>query len=267
MQWKYLFFSIICLSIHFSQKDLIATSFKQQNKIILLTMPKAGTHLLQKAVGLITKRPVEWFKVENFNPEIALSESDNRIYLQHLMEHFDVILKDHSGKYIKVVLIRDPRDVMISLINWLERTNDWFHMPQEMMDTCNHLSFDEKLHYIMHLPDHYFSVRFFAKEALKWMEDKDVFVCRFEELVGIQGGGSYKQQKRVMRKLAAHLGYHLSKNEIKEISRSLFGGTATFRNGQINTWQQTFKQDHIQVCKEVMGKELIQLGYEKDDNW
>ena len=239
--------------------------------ILLLTMPKAGTYLLQKVVNLITKRPVVWIEpnhLSDFNPATDLNPNDTNIYLQHLLPPFDAICKDQSGKYIKVVLIRDPRDILISQIYWIKNGMDWvWWTPQEILQHCIMLSFNECLKYAIHFPDKHFSVRFFVKQVLKWMDDESAFICRFEDIIGPEGGGNRLLQERTIRDLSKHLNTPLTDQEIFQIANILFGGTATFRNGQIGSWRTAFNEDHMRMFKESMGEELIRLGYEKDLNW
>ena len=63
------------------------------------------------------------------------------------------------------------------------------------------------------------------------------------------------------------MGVDLSLQQVQEIADTLFGDTVTFRKGQIGSWRDLFTPFHKALFKEVMGEELIRLGYESDCNW
>ena len=41
----------------------------------------------------------------------------------------------------------------------------------------------------------------------------------------------------------------------------------TFRSGKTGEWKKYFNDEHKNLFKDVAGDLLVQLGYEKDDNW
>ena len=99
------------------------------------------------------------------------------------------------------------------------------------------------------------------------MQDPSVLVCRFEDLVGEQGGGSAEKQRAVLRDLAVFLGYPLSEKEIDLVAKQLYGGTWTFRKGKIGLWKDYFSEKSKRLFKQLMGRAVIDWGYEKDDSW
>lgn len=243
-------------------------------KIIFLSIPKSGTFLTKKTVELISNRPVEWITrsidpnpVPNFATD--LDPMDPTIVFHHLFSSLDFIRDDASGRYIKVVVIRDPRDALISQIHWLEGCDVCWYSPEEYNRSFNALSFQERVTKGICFPEsaESFSIRSFTRKALEWMAKPDVFVLRFEDLVGAEGGGDPERQGRTLLALAEHLGTPLTSERLGQIQSSLFGESFTFRKGQIGSWREYFTQEDIQIFKERMGEELIQLGYEKDNSW
>ena len=125
---------------------------------------------------------------------------------------------------------------------------------------------------------------------LPWAYDQRVGSIRFEDLIGEQGGGGKKAQYEVIKKVAQHLGIrvdkklfkskyfkfnklekleigYLNKKMLQKIENKLFGGTYTFRKGQIGEWQEYFTDYHKTIFKKVGGQLLIDLGYENDLRW
>lgn len=169
-----------------------------------------------------------------------------------------------------MMMIRDPRDVIISMAAWIaqmaetKRTNEFITLPLEaqitqLIITAN-LSMNGSHQFV-------FDTHAVLQCPLKWMEDSSVFVCRFEDLVGSKGGGDDAKQIKTMKALASHLHSNATSKEIEEISLELFGETATFRSGQIGSWEEVFTPLHKELFKLHMGDMLIALGYEKDHSW
>ena len=67
--------------------------------------------------------------------------------------------------------------------------------------------------------------------------------------------------------LAEHMGYSLSWDQIDVIASQLFGGTATFRKGQIGEWGTNYSDANRALFKELLGQTTIDLGYATDFNW
>ena len=72
---------------------------------------------------------------------------------------------------------------------------------------------------------------------------------------------------REIMNIARHIGIPVNRKRALEIANQLFGGTATFRKGQIGAWKKEFTQEQKELFKEHAGQLLIDLGYEKDYNW
>ena len=167
-------------------------------------------------------------------------------------------------------MIRDPRDVIISMLEWIK-----VMAKSHEADRFLSLSQEKQIKELIEAPDlsmnggypFVFDTVLGVKTAITWMQDPSVLVCRFEELVGPQGGGCQWKQKEALKRLAKHLGVFLREEEIQVIAIELFGDTCTFRKGCIGSWKEAFTDEHKALFKQVLGKELITLGYEQDDNW
>jgi sulfotransferase 6B1 len=238
-----------------------------QNKILVLTIPKAGTHLMMKVVEMIAQEKFYPFNQTTVREKAVeeLCEGEDRLFIDHLLPNYDFLKSDQSDKYIKVVLVRDLRDVCLSYIYWIH-TLEMALMP-ERIKRVYRWPLDERLSKAIMQPDANCGTGWFARNALEWIKNPTVFVCRFEDLVGPLGGGSRNDQEATIEALGKHLGYELSKERVAEIADTLFGGTLTFRKGQIGEWREHFSPQHIDLFKSALGKELIELGYESDNNW
>lgn len=248
---------------------LIFGTLLADQKPICATIPKSGTHLLKKAIEMMTDRPIRWIplsETDAFNPNKDLRITDSMTSV-HLFPEIDIVRTSFGNSYTKILLIRDPRDIMASFAHHLLRKMVWFSCPQFDHDAFEKRSFDERLTETLLLPAVYRSPAVCFETAALWVQDPTVFVCRFEDLVGEQGGGSKERQQQTLKKLAEQLKIDLSSEKVEWITNNLFGGTWTFREGKIGGWEKLYNEKNKQLFKDLMGRSVIELGYETDNNW
>lgn len=237
-------------------------------KLFVATIPKSGTHLVGKLITEISGRTWVTCKTLHALDQKEIDElSEKNVYMSHapcLLHNYDLVNKN---KLKTIVLVRDPRDLLISLAFWVKKH------PQSFLD-CNNLEIDELITYLIR---HYNIVRpeipkiTGLKEVyssfLAWSSYPDHLITKFENLVGAQGGGDDSLQKREITRIAQFLNKPLSEDEITSIRNSLFGGTKTFREGKIGEWKKYFSAEQKQLFKEAAGDLLIQLAYEVSLDW
>lgn len=174
-----------------------------------------------------------------------------------------------SAAGVKMVLVlRDPRDVAVSSAAYLAsqpRYPFWadFH-PLSAEDRI--------LASITGLPARngrpaLRNIRERLQSVLPWTREPFVRVSRFERLVGPSGGGSEKAQLQEIRDIAAHVGASLTEARARSIATGLFGGTETFRKGQIGGWREVFTERHVAAAKPLLDDLLVELGYERTTAW
>jgi hypothetical protein len=239
----------------------------------VLTMPKGGTsmineairHLSQKKTTTHPKRGLE-IKKETYNlfnqdATGQLEKGDSYLFQHLIAGPFYQELCQEREDLVGIIHIRDLRDVLIANVY-----SKWDKMGNLL---GNEASFDTRLLYAIQYPEFMENHNTYlnAKRAVPFLKDKTILVTRFEELVGEKGGGSDRLQRETLLKIVNHLHLTRSKEILKEIKETLFGSTVTFRKGQIGEWKTHFKQIHKDAFKEKYGDLLIEMGYEKDNNW
>lgn len=259
-----------------------------EKPILMISIPKCGTHLLYKCIKTILNIPIYPRDDDEKNNFFA---NHDRFCCENMEKHR--LLKNAS----KFLIYRDPRDQLISFIFWLNRFNkDKIHNNfslEEILDfeknldinlsydAYKHLNFDELILQLILGGSAYYDVTGIYKPNYKthgitdfyksywgWLSHfPDFVLIKFEDLIGSKGGGSDETQINTVKKIANNLGKKLTDNEIKIIADNLFGATWTFREGQIGCWKKYFKPIHKDCFKIVAGQLLIELGYEKDLNW
>lgn len=250
--------SLLCFPV-FTVEKIPAVS----KKILIATVPKSGTHLLRKAIFLLTEKKTQWIGLQTkyFDVERDL-RMEHPITGIHLFPLFDSIREQYLDRYISILLIRDPRDVMLSFSNHLRRGLYWTACPQFDLDRYEHLPFDLQLQEAFTFPKEYLNPAICFPYVALWMKEPSVFVCRFEDLVGSQGGGSDERQRHLLFDLAQHLGCSKSWEEIDLIAKQLFGGTWTFYTGKIGLWEKFYSFENQNLFMSLYGEYISEWGYE-----
>jgi hypothetical protein len=272
-------------------------------KFINITIPKSGTHLLNRCINLLQDKNVSSGnsmhkkeqgkkKCEKMTKEFFMKYQEDR-FLKRVLKKFrkpktssrQRVISFHLAynrereQFVKLCsksvffMIRDPRDQLISLMNWVcEKskigTADFDDMLLDFIEGKQRKEiYSVRMHDLCNMM-WTFGLAEYYKLYLPWMAAPNIYTVRFENLVGAQGGGSDDAQAEEIYNIARHL--HIdrpSDSKIKNIANNLFGKTNTFKSGQIGSWKRYFTQEHKTAFKEVAGQLLIDLGYEKDMNW
>ena len=261
-------------------------------RVLALSMPKAGTHLLGKLLGTLPQMMFSGLHLDDNHIFANASVGDwsdaqlDRKLLekttsaclpgQYMTGHFPhtpAIAATLADAGIRTVLIlRDPRDVVVSYAHYASReprhkhhryfNNELNSVDERIMAAIR--GFNESESNCRGL----LSIGKLIEDYLPWMQDPNVTSCLFEGLVGSSGGGNDEQQLAEVRKISAAVNRPLCGEEVLDISQRVFTTKSrTFRKGQIGDWANSFTDKHKEVFKEVAGQQLIELGYETDFDW
>ncbi len=253
------------------------THAQESPRFIVVTPEKTGTHLLTKLMSrLVNKEVFNCWEHALSSKDFAklLDEVENKQMFLHMHAlPTEEIIKTLKKKHYKVFfLMRDPRDVMISLLYYIEK--GWSIGPCGLDKPYGQLTLPEKLHELITGARYGLAtVDAIIVRRLDWMKEKKSFVytAHFENLVGTEGGGSDSSQLKEITKISQHIGLELSKIQLKNVSTNLWGADpgekTTFRKGQLGAWKEGFSEEHRLVFKQRYSKLLIDLGYEKNSKW
>lgn len=255
---------------------------KTDSQVLLITIPKSGSHLMMKLLYMILGKKtvvLSLFLKHTETVEQAEKKIDKFMHLAfqagrvvHTHFEFDTVVENHLHLLMVdkvIVLVRDPRDVLVSAVHWISAD------PIEQR-LGRPISVDEKLMYLIQgeLCFETLSYPTIFKRATYWMHRPGSFTARFEELCGVKGGQSREGQEASIRALCHYLGMALDEQELTFLADELWGNPLaarttgiTFRNGTTAGWKRYFKPEHVTAFKEVYGDLLIQLGYEEDNDW
>ncbi|MBY0529288.1 MAG: sulfotransferase domain-containing protein [Rhabdochlamydiaceae bacterium] len=234
-----------------------------------MTIVKSGTHLIFRFLGIAAGLGPSWFPSWGeflFEPKRYLDPLNGLFVFAHCTPPYDEIFKTDKSEYYKILGIRDLRDVIVSYVDWIKSMKEYYsnYFPFSIDDFCEQ-DLDSQLENVLLYSSCELKVQ--TKSAIECMKNPTVFICRYEDLVGPKGGGDLNRQIETMIMLADHVRSPLSQEKITELLDQLYGAGHTFRKGQVGRWRTAFKRSHVELFKQVLGDELIQLGYEEDNEW
>lgn len=269
-------------------------------RLFVNSVPKSGTNLLEKLVQLIgvshSRRSVAFSSIEGRHSvvkhllrtnhfsgvsipvglEMPVSVSMN--WLDHYIssihgdeylsghaaysEQFDYLLKLHGIKTIQIY--RDPRAVLVSWAKYVsEDINKWYPFHA----TLKKKSLQERIRFLVTggaIDNIYYSS---FNEVLQrsggWLNSQNTQVLRFEDLVGEKGGGCDEIQRETIAAFLQHIGKVFNDEELGFLQSELYGGTHTFRSGQIDGWKEYIDEElNSFIINSLKGSVVVQkLGY------
>lgn len=189
------------------------------------------------------------------------------LYINH--GYFRYITK--TPRFKAFFVMRDPRDLIVSNFFSYKYSHEVSSpLIQELRDHLQNVSETDGITFILekYLP-HFTNTLLGWKKMISndWLD-----IYRFEDLFG-------KYQKDEFGKLITFLELDLpdtalssllEKYSFKNMSGRKQGQENKkhhFRKGIAKDWKNYFSALHIRKTKELIGKSLIELGYEKNENW
>lgn len=250
--------------------------------VVTISIPKCGTYLLAELLVMLGFSGGPSLYTHSFlqlDSARVRQLGDNQLgYDHHAIANGHNIELLLRTKHKIIFIYRDPRDQILSLINYMHHmaTGVW----QVEHRTKDQLIFDFTSNYSLlgctyntHHPwndpllKHIRSVHDFYQLYLPWIDVPGVCTTTFEALIGAKGGGSREKQIDEIKKICNFLEVNKTNEEIGEIADHLFGSGGTFHKGQTRNWQHHFSSQHRAFFKKYAGQLLIRLGYETDLNW
>lgn len=159
---------------------------------------------------------------------------------------------------------RDPRDAILSLINFLcghtrQGLSAFNNLPTFSQILLSKESLAEQISYA--LTDESFPCQAGDFRRMLWLlHHPNVCKTSFEDLVGPDGGGSSAAQLAATSRLMDFLG--VTDRSAQDVAGSLFNRDAfSFYNGQVGTWRTVFTAEHWRLAEDRLGEILALYGY------
>ncbi|MFD3555530.1 sulfotransferase domain-containing protein [Streptomyces goshikiensis] len=163
----------------------------------------------------------------------------------------------------KVILnYRDPRDVLVSLVDFFSRHNglNFMRYPESAIFGPVLQSIEDygkKLDYALTDPQMPLLSDF--ESAISFLHHPNVCHVSFEELVGPQGGGNRAVQLAAVKRVADWLEHDIDPGPVADL---LFNPQSfTHNKGRTGRWRETFSPDHVERFEARFGHLLDSFGY------
>ena len=244
---------------------------RDEPRILCVTIPKSGTHLLERVLCLhprLYRKIVPTLgepRVLRRGGFAAVLDSlrAGQIAVGHLSYRPDRPRSIEERGVRCIFLVRDPRDMVVSRAFYV--VADPKHPLREQFlrepDPAKRVrsaiagdggwpSIDKRL-----------------RDFAGWL-DSGALVVRFEDLVGPAGGGDSARQEATLRRIFAHVGVPTSDTQLARIQRRAFSETSpTFRRGSTGEWRRYFDEDTKDLFREAVGDLLARYDYEFEPGW
>lgn len=234
-------------------------------RIIINSVPKSGTHLVERALQLmgVSARPplflssadTSWFAAEGGEATVPIGVGmpvmasvaklrarletlpEGQVVTGHVPYSPDMASLLEELGYRMLLALRDPRDIAVSLAHHIA-TQPGHRLHQRFQA----MTPDERLMATICGMEGLLSLDRRMAAVLPWRGERFALAVEFEELVGSRGGGDDAKQMRCLQMICAHLG--MAEVDLKATARDLFGQSATFRRGMIGQWRTAFTAAH-----------------------
>jgi sulfotransferase family protein len=250
--------------------------------LLSISFPKSGTHLLdQILLGFNRVAPFSR-RLHSFYAEYEGESGHKRSIEQatawldslragditsaHLFARAEIVRKVCTQAFVPYFIFRDPRDVVVSHVFYvtdMEASHVHHDYYQSLPD------FDSRLKVsILGRPDTNIEFPNIADRFapyLGWLDQPSVMKIHFEDLINERAG----TLNRIIDHFLARVSLSAPRQLILESLESSINPSRspTFRSGKTGEWKKHFTEPHKQIFKDMAGDLLVQLGYEKNNDW
>lgn len=256
--------------------------------LVVNSVPKAGTHLV---MSLLKAVPGYWFSGHHVDVDMlrrprslrntSLAGAADGAQFDQVFEQFSGL---KAGRYATahlpysaevvmalrvlnasmVLVIRDPRDVVVSYVKYVRRRPRHFHyrlFTEVLIDendayraVIRGFRSNAASRGMLSIVDYFASYR-------PWLNlvDPRITIVRFEDLVGPLGGGSQCSQVEAVRRILSVAGYpnDAPSSEIEALAQAAWSPkSATFSTGKIGRWKSEMNEGTIELYRSVVTDQL-----------
>jgi len=267
-------------------------------KVIVNSIPKAGTHLVGKLLNLLDYTERFWiepnyiyhrgliYKLIGFYRrmtniaytrgyiiglmypiEVKKSYIDKKLnkvkegefILSHLGYVDDLLNKTIELNFKPIQVIRDPRSILNSLVPYV-MSNKWHPLYGIFKDMTNEERYKISLYGYFKGKIRLEPLYTRCNAVSSWINNDNVLTVKFEDLVGNKGGGNDIKQKELIIKICKHINADI--DNIDTIQENLFGDKSIgFRKGKIDSWKEEIPSTIQEEANEVLKPILKMWNY------
>jgi sulfotransferase family protein len=236
-------------------------------KVFCVNIPKAGTHLLERALCLhprLYRKAVPTVSDENigrYNGFDALLSRirPGQVIVSHLRykASYPETLSRRAAHGI--FLVRDPHAIVVSQVHYVSRTKG--HRHHDFFVSQNSAKERLRIAIAGDSQQGVVSIGERLDAFAGWLDD-GCLVVRFEDLIGPEGGGDRRRQIHTLRSIYGFLGLTTSEPFVDSVCVRLFSSASpTFRQGSVERWREAFDADLERLMRDVAGEAMARYGY------
>ena len=256
----------------------ITSDSTEVRPVLCNSFPKSGTHALLQVLQTL---PSKYYGnlIASMTSSIRFTERpvtetnhllgkimNGEIVTGHIFYEESTARLLEESSIANYFIYRDPRDVVLSEAFYLSGMNRW-HKLHKYFAALDSLE-DRLLLAINGLPKQgrypdYPDIGQRFNLYKGWLNSPSTLCIKFEDLIGL----SYEKTKTILE------WYFGSKHAIheQEISSALYNmnphQSHTYRATRAGTWRDHFSPRVIEAMKNVAAEIIIELDYEKNNNW
>ncbi|MFL5768246.1 MAG: hypothetical protein ACJ758_10445 [Actinomycetota bacterium] len=239
-------------------------------RVFCVSIPKAGTHLLERALCLhprMYRKLLPTVSDENIGKVGGFGKVLHRIragevVASHLRFAPPYPQQLERSGVAGVFLVRDPHDIVVSQVHYVSKRAD-----HRLHDAFAERDAREKLRLAI-TGDHDRGAPSIGERLdyfAGWL-DAGCLVLRFEDLVGPGGGGDESRQRASIASLLRHAGLDEDDATVGSIASELFSSESpTFRKGSAGGWRSAFDPELEALFDQVVGDRAVPYGYGSSD--
>lgn len=260
-------------------------------------IPKCGVFQMRRLCHLLTSQQLRFQTINQILRKKFNEQHNVMMTCETFTPNALEILK--STPYKMIVIIRDPRDALISQVHYMRlfgmrknssKRRDFFSVGADF-DT---ISLDQQITSLIQGDEHAESYIDYYKQRLGWALSGYAHIIKYEDIAGSAGNQlsdetQQAQQDEIklqtIRKLANYLNMNLSDDHLQYIFDNLYYNqtpyagikppvdgqdimdSQIYKRASTGQWKNFLNESHKLLLKATVGEELIQLGYESDFNW
>lgn len=244
----------------------IGKKFFKKKSLFLISIPKAGTHLLFELAkafgycegGMCPSNPKGgyWYYTEYSN-----SHTSAKHFFNETVYTSDFGNRDHPFVQNPALFIyRNPLDIVASEANYYHKEGK-----TSFSGYLNNLSYHERLAKLINDKWLLGSIRDRISNYIAWTYFDNVISLSFEELIGKKGDGCDALQKRLIWSLQLKL--QVPGNPSTFAAKVFNHESATFFKGTIGSYKTLFKHEHYQLFNELNNDFMEALGYSMSNKY
>jgi sulfotransferase 6B1 len=239
---------------------------RDEPRILCVSLPKAGTHLLERALCLhprLYRKLVPTLNEANVRRRGFEALLDSVWAGQVVMCHLPFTPEYRrwlTERHIKCLfLIRDPRDIIVSQSHYIvgKRAHELHELFASLPE------FSERLKVaIRGDPSHGLeSIGRRLAQFSGWLDASDL-VVRFEDLVASEGGQQRATQQATLRSIYRSLDLSPREEFFEDLASQLVSRVSpTFRTGRIGGWKAHFNSELEILFRASAEDQLARYGY------